>query len=84
MGLKYDNVRERFTHGYDAGQILDGTVTLDPERNELVIVDDDGVAFSSQEYLKTLVGKRVRFTCASFETLSTMEQMYRDAQARRS
>ena len=62
MGLKYDNVRDQFTYGYDRGQILDGTVTLDPETGEYILVDIDDVAFSPQEFLKTMVGKQVRFT----------------------
>jgi hypothetical protein len=80
--MEYDNVRDQFKYGYDRGQILDGTIAHDPERNEFVIVDLDGVAFSVQEWFKLNVGKQVRFTCASFETLSTIEQMMKAAQTK--
>jgi len=80
--MKYDNVREQFTYGYDAGQVVEGEVVLDPERNEYVIVDDEGIAFSTQEYIKTLVGKKVRFTCATFETLENIERMIQEAQTK--
>ncbi len=82
MGLKYDNVRDQFTYGYDRGQILDGTVTLDPETGEYILVDIDDVAFSPQEFLKTMVGKQVRFTCASYETIATIERMLKATQVR--
>ena len=80
--MKYDNVRDQFTYGYDRGQILDGTVIFDEERKEYVLLDVDGVAFSSQEFLKTMLGKDVRFTCASYETISTIEQMLKATQQR--
>lgn len=80
--MDYDNIRDQFKYGYDRGQILDGIVTYDPERNEYVVVDIDGIAFSPQEFLKTVVGKQVRFTCASFETISNIEQMMQSALAR--
>ena len=80
--MEYDNVRDQFKYGYDRGQILDGTVVHDPDRDEYVIVDIDGIAFSPREFLKTIVGKQVRFTCASFETISNIEQMMKDALAR--
>jgi len=80
--MDYDNVRDQFKYGYDRGQILDGTVVHDSERDEYVLVDIDGVAFSSQEFFKTIVGKQVRFTCASFETISNIEEMMKNALAR--
>ena len=80
--MKYDNVRDQFTYGYDRGQILDGKVIFDEERKEYVLLDVDGVAFSSQEFLKTMLGKDVRFTCASYETISTIEQMLKATQQR--
>lgn len=78
--LIYDNVRDQFTYGYDRGQILDGVVSLDPDTGEYVVVDSDGVAFSSQAFFKTIEGKQVRFTCATYETISTIEQLMKSAQ----
>ena len=80
----YDNVRDQFTYGYDRGQILDGKVVHDPDRNEYILVDADGVAFSTQEFFKTMLGKEVRFTCASYETISTIESMLKATQTRNS
>jgi hypothetical protein len=73
--MKYDNVRDQFKFGYDRGQIIDGTIVHDPEKGEYVIVDSDGSAFSTQEWFKLNEGKQVRFTCASFETIATIERM---------
>ena len=73
--MRYDNDRDRNAHGYDAGAIVDGTVVYDDERKEFVLVDDEGVAFSSQEVLKTLVGKQVRLTCVSFEAIENLEKL---------
>ena len=73
--MKYDNDRDRAQYGYDAGNIIDGDVVLDPERNEHVIVDDEGVAFSVQDLLKSLVGKKIRLTCISFEAIENIEKM---------
>ncbi len=71
----YDNERDRTKYGYDAGIVMDGEVTLDPATGEFVLLDEDGVAFSSQEVLRGLVGKRVRMTCISFEAIQTIEGM---------
>jgi len=73
--MKYDNDRNRFTYGYDAGQVVEGEIQQDPDTKEFVLVDDEGIAFSTQEFMKTLVGKKVRFTCATFETLENIEKM---------
>ena len=48
---------------------------MDPETGGYILVDIDDVAFSPQEFLKTMVGKQVRFTCASYETIATIERM---------
>lgn len=80
--MKYDNVRDQFKFGYDRGQIIDGTIVYDPEKSEHVIVDSDGVAFSTQEWFRINEGKQVRFTCASFETMATIEQMLKAAQSK--
>lgn len=73
--MRYDNERDRNAHGYDAGAIVDGTVVYDEDRKEYVLVDEDGTAFSSQEVLKTLLGKQVRLTCVSFEAIESLEKL---------
>jgi hypothetical protein len=73
--MEYDNKRERNLYGYDAGNIVDGQVVLDPSTNEYVILDEDGVAFSTQKLLKSLDGQKVRITCISFESIEKIEQM---------
>lgn len=73
--MKYDNDRDRTQYGYDAGNIIDGDVTLDAERQEYVLVDDEGVAFSVQDLLKSLIGKKVRMTCISFEAIENIEKL---------
>jgi len=73
--MDYDNDRDRTTYGYDAGNIIDGEVQQDPKTGEYVLVDEDKVAFSMQELLKTLMGKKVRITCISFEAIEEIEKM---------
>ncbi len=73
--VDYDNERDKTRYGYDAGNIVDGTSALDEARGEYVVVDDDGVAFSIQDLLKSLSGKRVRITCISFESLEKMAKL---------
>lgn len=77
--MDYDNDRDRFAHGYDAGAIVDGEVRQDISTGEYVVVDDDGKAFSSQELLRALVGKRVRVTCISFDAMESIEKMVAQA-----
>lgn len=78
--MNYDNDRNRRQYGYDGGNIIDGVVTLDPQTNEYVLVDDEGVAFSSQEVLKGLAGKQVRLTCISFESIEVIQNLLLKAQ----
>ena len=73
--MRYDNERDRKTYGYDAGSIVDGVVTVDPSTGEHVLVDDDGLAFSSQEVLKTLVGKKVRMTMIGFDSIEELQNL---------
>ncbi len=73
--MEYDNVRDRKKFGYDAGNIVDGEVVLDPDTGEYVLLDEDGKAFSTQELFKLLVGKKVRLTCVSFESMENIEKM---------
>ena len=79
--MQYDNLRDRTDYGYDAGTVVDGVVTLDSNTGEYVIVDDDGIAFSSQRVLSSLTGKQVRITCISFEAIQTIEAMLRKTQS---
>jgi len=79
--MKYDNDRDRFSHGYDAGTIVDGIVQLDENTKEFVIIDEEGVAFSSQMLLGSLNGKRVRITCVSFDAIETIEAMMEKSQS---
>lgn len=73
--MEYDNTRDRGLYGYDAGNIIDGEVVLDRNTNEYIVLDEDGKAFSTQELLKSLVGKKVRLTCISFESIEAIEKM---------
>ena len=73
--MDFDNERDRMKFGFDAGNIIDGVVTTNPETGEFVVVDDEGLAFSTQELLKSLLGKKVRITCISFEAIETIERL---------
>jgi hypothetical protein len=73
--VDYDNERDRTRYGYDAGNIVDGVVTLDQARGEYVVVDDDGIGFSVQDLFKSLLNKRVRFTCISFDSMEELEKL---------
>jgi len=73
--MDYDNSRDRKQYGYDAGNIVDGVVTTDPSTGELVLVDEDGIAFSSQSVLRELLGKKVRMTIVSFESIEELEKL---------
>jgi len=73
--MEYDNKRDRNLYGYDAGNILDGEVFYDENRKEYIIKDEDGIGFSVQDLLRELEGKRIRFTCISFESLEEMNSM---------
>jgi hypothetical protein len=78
--MKYDNVRDSKSHGQEWGMIVEGSVVQDPETQEWVLVDDEGVAFSPQEYLKQFAGKEVRFTCVPMEDARRMEDMLNSMQ----
>ena len=78
--MEYDNVRDSKSHGEDWGIIVEGSVVQDEETKEFVLLDEDGKAFSPQEYLKRLSGKNVRFTCISMESAVKMEEMLKSLQ----
>jgi hypothetical protein len=73
--MKTDNERDRFAYGYDAGQIIDGTVQQDPKTGTLLIVDDEGVGFDVLQALSTLKGKKVRLTMVTMEAMLNIEGM---------
>jgi hypothetical protein len=79
--MDYNNDRDRFSHGYDAGTIVDGIVQTDPDTGEVVIVDDEGIAFSNQALLRSLLGKRVRVTCVAFDAMEAIEAMMQKVQS---
>jgi hypothetical protein len=78
--MEYDQDRDRFESGFDAGSIVDGLVTYDPDRGEYVITDEDGKSFSSQGLLKSLVGRKVRMTCISFEAMEEIQKLVAQTQ----
>ncbi len=78
--MDYDNDRDRLEHGFDAGQIVDGTVVLDPVTQRFVLVDEDGKGFDPQVVLQSLQGKQIRLTIVSFEAMETIESMLRSSQ----
>lgn len=77
--MNYDNDRDRFAHGYDAGTIVDGVVTEDA--GKIVLMDDDGTGFDPMAVLGNLKGKKVRMTIVSFDTIDFMEEMLRQSRS---
>jgi len=73
MSPLYDNDRDRYAHGYDAGLIVDGTVSADGDH--VILLDEDGVAFDPILVLRDLMGKQVRVTIVTFDTIQKMEDM---------
>jgi len=78
--MEYDNIRDSKSHGADWGVIIEGSVVHDVDKGEFVLLDDEGKAFSTQEFLKAHAGKTVRFTCIDMESAEKMEQMLKDLQ----
>lgn len=78
--MKYDNVRDSQSHGQEWGMIVEGKVVQDPDTKEWVLLDEDGVGFSPQEYLKRYAGKDVRFTCIPMEDAQRMEDLLKSMQ----
>lgn len=75
MSHQYDNERDRYAHGYDAGLIVDGTVSEDD--GHLILLDEDGIAFDPVRVLQDLKGKQIRMTIVTFDTIQKMEDMLR-------
>lgn len=68
---------DRFAYGFDAGNIVDGTVSVDPDSGEIFLLDEeDGSKFFPKEALSSLIGKKVRMTVVSFEAMEAMEAMH--------
>jgi hypothetical protein len=74
---QFDNERDRHTHGMDVGTIVDGVVT--EHEGRLILVDDEGIAFDPQVVLSSLVGKKIRMTMVSFESLENIERLVKEA-----
>jgi hypothetical protein len=78
--VEFDNDRDRFVYGYDAGTIVEGTVSLIDGKS--VLIDDEGVAFDPQAVLAGLNGKKVRVVIVSFEAVEAikllLESQHRD------
>lgn len=73
--MKYKTDENQFLSGFDAGSIMDGTITQDPDTKEWVIVDDDGFAYSLQKALSQYDGKKVRMTCVSLEAMDYLQKL---------
>ncbi len=67
------------SNGLDIGSIVDGTVTLDKETGNYVLIDDDGVVFDPVLILKSLLGKKTRITIISFESIVILEDIYKQS-----
>jgi hypothetical protein len=78
--MEFDNNRDRFEHGFDAGSIVDGIVEFNEELNRFVVIDNDGVGFDPQVVLQQLVGKKVRITMVSFEAIENLEKLIAENQ----
>lgn len=78
--LKFDNERDRFSYGYDAGTIVDGVVT--EHEGRLVLIDDEGTAFDPQAALGTMVGHKVRMTMIKFESIENIAEMLKKADSK--
>lgn len=72
--MQEDNERDRFTHGYDAGIIIDGEVRMN-EHGNFLVVDDEGIATNVDAVMSSLVGKQVRFTVISLEAMNEMQNL---------
>lgn len=73
--MEFDNERGRHQHGFDAGQIVDGTVRRDPETGRMVLIDDEGVGFDPQAALETLEGQTVRMTMISHRSIQRATEL---------
>jgi sensor c-di-GMP phosphodiesterase-like protein len=73
--MHYDNERDRHEYGYDAGQIVDGVVTLDPNTGHFVLMDDEGIGYDSQAVLQKLKGQKIRITIISIKSMEEMQKM---------
>lgn len=74
--MEIDNDRDRFVHGFDAGQIVDGVVSVID--GSLIIVDDDGVGYDVSHTLQTLAGQRVRLTVITMEAIDNIGKMLQE------
>jgi len=77
---QFDNERDRHAHGIDVGAIVDGVVT--EYEGRFILVDDEGIAFDPQAVLLDLVGKKIRMTMVSFESLENIERLVKEANSK--
>lgn len=77
---RFDNERDRYAHGYDAGTIVDGVVT--EHNGGFILVDDEDVAFDPQVVLSALLGKKIRMTMVSFESMENIERLVKEANSK--
>lgn len=71
----YDNERDRFSFGYDAGLIIDARVELDKSTGEYILVDDEAKATSTQEVLKQHLGRQIRLTFIPMDSVQKLEDL---------
>lgn len=80
--MKFDNERDRYSNGFDAGQIVSGKVSRNPETGHFVIIDDEGVGFDPQAALESLEGQEIRMTMTTVKAMIEMQKMLEMAQER--
>lgn len=67
------------TKKYDFGLVVDGKVVYKEDTKEYVVVDEhDNITYSVQDILKSNVGKTVRLTCISMESLDEIEKLMKE------
>lgn len=77
--MKYGTGKGRFEAAGGSGMIFTGKVVVDPKRMRPVLVDPDGAAYDVIDDLKALVGKDVRVTVISVESVALIEQALENA-----
>lgn len=65
--MEIDNTQDRYAYGYDAGQIVEGVILYDDESKTHVIVNSNGIGYSTEQVLSTLVGQKVRLNLVMME-----------------
>lgn len=73
--MDFDNERDRYASGFDAGQIVDGVVQLDGNTGRYVLVDDSGMGYDPQAVLEHLEGQKIRITIIRLDAIADIENM---------